>query len=198
MPSEILIVDVEATCWRGAPPPGEEREIIEIGACLLCPSSGERSARESLLVRPARSQVSPFCTELTGITSEMTATGIPFAEACAELRRRYRSAERTWASYGDYDRKQFLAQCASFGVDYPFGPRHLNVKALFARQRRLRRQVGMAGALKLLNIPLEGSHHRAGDDAWNIAAVLAATLRADDLSLERALELAGTCREPVD
>jgi len=25
--------------------------------------------------------------------------------------------------------------------------------------------------------PLEGTHHRAGDDAWNIAAILAAVLR---------------------
>lgn len=31
----------------------------------------------------------------------------------------------------------------------------------------------MAQALELLNIPLEGTHHRGGDDAWNIAGILA-------------------------
>ena len=27
----ILVVDVEATCWEGDPPPGQISEIIEIG-----------------------------------------------------------------------------------------------------------------------------------------------------------------------
>ncbi|MEO6890688.1 MAG: hypothetical protein ABI456_14880 [Ktedonobacteraceae bacterium] len=35
----------------------------------------------------------------------------------------------------------------------------------------------MAEALQLLQLPLEGVHHRGGDDAWNIAAILAAILR---------------------
>lgn len=31
----------------------------------------------------------------------------------------------------------------------------------------------MAQAFELLNIPLEGTHHRGGDDVWNIAGTLA-------------------------
>ena len=31
-------------------------------------------------------------------------------------------------------------------------------------------------ALELLNLPLEGTHHRGGDDAWNIAAILSRLL----------------------
>ena len=31
----ILVVDVEATCWEGDPPPGQTSEIIEIGLCVL-------------------------------------------------------------------------------------------------------------------------------------------------------------------
>ncbi len=27
-------------------------------------------------------------------------------------------------------------------------------------------------ALEILKLPLEGTHHRGGDDAWNIAAIL--------------------------
>ena len=34
----------------------------------------------------------------------------------------------------------------------------------------------MDEALRLLGLPLEGTHHRGGDDAWNIAAVLLALL----------------------
>ena len=34
----------------------------------------------------------------------------------------------------------------------------------------------MDAALGMLGLPLEGTHHRGGDDAWNIAAVLLALL----------------------
>jgi inhibitor of KinA sporulation pathway (predicted exonuclease) len=30
----------------------------------------------------------------------------------------------------------------------------------------------MDQALAVLGLPLEGTHHRGGDDAWNIAAIL--------------------------
>lgn len=58
----ILVVDVESTCWDGDPPRGEENEIIEIGVCTLEVASGQRRDRRSILVRPERSRVSPFCT----------------------------------------------------------------------------------------------------------------------------------------
>jgi inhibitor of KinA sporulation pathway (predicted exonuclease) len=38
-------------------------------------------------------------------------------------------------------------------------------------------EVGMDEALRLWGFPLEGTHHRAGDDAWNIAALLGGALR---------------------
>ena len=192
--SEILVIDVEATCWRGAPPPGEQNEIIEIGACLLHPVTGQRSERASILVRPERSQVSAFCTELTTLTQAQVDEGIPFEEACALLRTRYRSEDRVWASYGDYDRKQFQTQCASFGVEYPFSAKHVNVKAAFARLESLSKPVGMAGALKRLQHPLEGTHHRGGDDAWNIAAILEYLLREHAVPVKE-LVTSGTRRE---
>jgi inhibitor of KinA sporulation pathway (predicted exonuclease) len=173
---KILVIDVESSCWRGPPPPGEQSEIIEIGTCVLDTMTGEGTAPESLLVRPARSRISPFCTELTTLTSELVATGCEFHEACHRLRQVYDSPSLLWASYGEYDRKQFKWQCESFGVPYPFSDRHLNVKTLFARSYGLPKAVGMAGALKKLGLPLEGTHHRGGDDAGNIARILSASL----------------------
>jgi inhibitor of KinA sporulation pathway (predicted exonuclease) len=170
---EILVIDVEATCWQGLPPPGEQSEIIEIGLCVLDLATRERSGRVSLLVRPERSRVSAFCTELTTLTQEEVDGGILFVEACERLRTQYRSRERTWASYGAYDRNQFERQCEAFGVEYPFGPEHVNVKALLAERLGLAKQVGMAAGLRKLALPLEGTHHRGGDDARNIAAILA-------------------------
>lgn len=174
----ILVVDVEATCWEGDAPDGQVNEIIEVGLCILDLETLERSGKRSILVRPERSSVSPFCTELTSLKPEDVADAPSFAEACKALRREHRSRERLWASYGDYDRRQFERQCRERGVGYPFGPSHLNAKTLFALAAGLQREVGMAAALARLGLPLEGRHHRGDDDAWNIAAVLAATLRA--------------------
>jgi inhibitor of KinA sporulation pathway (predicted exonuclease) len=170
--NQILVVDIEATCWNGKTPPGEENEIIEIGITPLDIATGEPLSKDSILVKPTRSTVSDFCTQLTTLTQEQVNQGIPFAEACQILKQKYRAADRVWASYGDYDRKQFTKQCESFGVKYPFNPRHINVKTLFAIMYALPKEVGMAKALEILNLPLEGIHHRGGDDAWNIAKIL--------------------------
>src|SRR5262249_8007589 len=125
---QVLVIDVEATCWEGAPPAGQENEIIEIGVCTIDVGRRQRPGRESILVRPQRSQVSPFCTQLTTLTQADVDQGIPFDEACRLLRTKYQADQRTFASYGDYDRNQFERQCRSFGARYPFGPTHLNVK----------------------------------------------------------------------
>lgn len=173
---QVLVIDVESTCWNGPPPPGQENEIIEIGVCLLDVGSRERVTRESILVKPQRSTVSPFCTELTTLTQAQVDAGISFKAACALLKSKYLAKERTWASYGDYDRRQFERQCRDSQIGYPFGPTHLNVKNLFALIQGLPHEVGMVEALAMLGLPLIGTHHRGGDDAWNIAQFLAILL----------------------
>lgn len=173
---QILVVDIESTCWQDAPPPGQESEIIEIGICLFDVASAQRVGKDSILVKPDRSQVSEFCTQLTTLTQTQVDRGMSFAAACSILKKKYLSKERVWASYGDYDRRQFERQCESFKISYPFGTTHLNVKSLFAIIHALPQEVGMDRALELLNLPLEGTHHRGGDDAWNIAGILSKLL----------------------
>jgi inhibitor of KinA sporulation pathway (predicted exonuclease) len=172
-PKTILVVDVEATCWERNPPPGQQAEIIEVGYALLDVPAREVRPCGSLLVRPQRSRVSAFCTNLTTLTQAQVEGGVSFDAACRFLTETLASRSTPWASYGDYDRKQFARQCESFGVPYPFGEAHLNVKSRFARARALPREVGMAAALKMLERPLVGTHHRGGDDARNIAGILA-------------------------
>ncbi|HEV7907425.1 MAG TPA: 3'-5' exonuclease [Pseudonocardiaceae bacterium] len=174
----VLVVDVEATCWDGPPPEGQRSEIIEIGVCVLDVATTERLDRRSILVRPEHSVVSPFCTDLTTLTQEQVDHGVAFAEAAEILEKDFGSRRRVWASYGDYDRKQFERQCHAMGVGYPFGPRHVNVKTLFALTCALPEEVGMSEALALAGLPLEGTHHRGVDDAWNIAGLFARILRA--------------------
>ncbi|WP_405493687.1 exonuclease domain-containing protein [Nocardia sp. NBC_00511] len=169
----LNVVDVEATCWEGPNPAGQPNEIIEIGVGVLDLETRVRVSKHSILVRPERSTVSEFCTRLTTLTPEQVADGISFAQACELLRREFRADSRAWASWGDYDRKQFHRQCEATGVRYPFGSRHTNAKLAFSAARDTRRRFGMAEALQVAGLPLEGTHHRGGDDAWNIAALIA-------------------------
>ena len=78
-----------------------------------------------------------------------------------------------WASWGDYDRRQFERVCKEFGVGYPFGISHLNVKTLFSLVHGLSQEIGMDMAYDHLKLQMEGTHHRGADDAWNIAGLLA-------------------------
>jgi len=168
----VIVVDVESTCWDGSPPPGEVSEIIEIGVCPLEMSTGRRLGKRSIVVRPKRSRVSPFCTQLTTLTPEQVDRGITFTEACEILHKEYQARVRVWASYGDYDRTMFQKQCDATGIAYPFGPRHINVKTLFAISHGLPQEIGAAEAIALMGLPFEGTHHRGDDDAWNIAGIL--------------------------
>jgi inhibitor of KinA sporulation pathway (predicted exonuclease) len=176
---KILVVDIESTCWEGDPRPGQSSEIIEVGVCLLEVRTWARSEKESLLVKPTTSTVSAFCTRLTTLTREQVETGVPFLDACNWLKKKFLGHRRCWASWGDYDRRMFESQCQERGVPYPFGPTHLNVKNLFALKQGLPRELGMPQALEHLGLPLEGTHHRGHDDAWNIAAILGELLRND-------------------
>ena len=170
---KIVVVDIEATCWEGKNPEGMENDIIEVGVCLLDVNTGEIEDNRGILVKPERSTISSFCTQLTTITPEMVEQeGVNFQEALRILKKEYESQSRCWASFGAYDMKQFQRQCAALGRGYPFGPSHINVKTTFALKKKLGHEQGMAGALEILNIPFEGTHHRGVDDAKNIAKIL--------------------------
>lgn len=172
----IIVIDIEATCWGNSPPPGEESEIIEIGVCPLDIAEAKPLEKHSILVKPERSTVSAFCTQLTSLTQEDVSTGIAFPEACSLLIEKYFTRSRIWASYGEYDRLQFEKQCRSRGTQYPFGDEHINIKMWTSLILAIPKQIGMAEALKLLDLRLEGAHHRGGDDAWNIARIFSKLL----------------------
>jgi inhibitor of KinA sporulation pathway (predicted exonuclease) len=169
---QILVVDVESTCWEGSPPEGQISEIIQIGICPLEVATLRRLEKRSILVKPVRSQIGDFCTNLTGLTTQMFADAITFADALRVLKKEYQSKDRLWASWGDYDRRHFERQCAESKLGFPFGPTHMNVKSLFATAAGLDHELGLDGAYEKLGLTMEGRHHRGDDDAWNIAAVL--------------------------
>ena len=168
---QILVVDIESTCWK-EPQKDDHSEIIEIGISPIDTKSGNVLVSRSIIVKPEHSKVSEFCTRLTTLTQEDVDSGISFKDACDILVKEYHSKKYMWASFGHYDRDQFGIQCKRENIEYPFSKGHINIKLLFALKYSLRKDVGMEKALKLLNMPLVGTHHRGVDDSRNVANIL--------------------------
>ncbi|MFE0822239.1 exonuclease domain-containing protein [Streptomyces sp. NPDC058847] len=152
----LNVIGIEATCRQGQPPPGAVSEVVEIGLAVVDLVARERVERHRIVVRPARSRVSAFCTELTGVTQAEADAGMSFADACDALVREHGAAVRPWASWGDYDRHQFVRQCAGDEVPYPFGRpaerTHTNAKAVFTA-------TAVRQYVKLLNRNEHGATH---------------------------------------
>lgn len=178
---KVLVIDLEATCWESnaVKPVEEQNEIIEVGWALLDVPSNALLRTGTILVKPIHSRVSPFCTQLTTITQEMVDTeGVTLKEAFEYLVNELGSKSVSWASYGEYDKHMVRRQCGVFGLEYPFGETHTNVKTMFKElYKRHQGNYGMATAYKaVFGKPIEGTHHRGGDDAKNIGIMLGALL----------------------
>jgi len=170
-----LIIDLEATCWKRYEGHYGTNEIIEIGAVVLN-NDYEVLGEVQRFVRPVRNPIlSEFCKELTSIRQSDVDTAQIFPDALADFQNQVeqlagrRLDEMVFCSWGDYDRKQLMKDCQYHKIPYPFGS-HRNVKKEFARRRRIR-PMGIARALNILRMPLEGTHHRGIDDARNITKI---------------------------
>lgn len=201
----INVVDVEATCWGDQVKTEVDferdglhvNEIIEIGICPLDVLGLTMPKGTSIMVKPAVSEISEFCTKLTTITPDMVKNAPSFWHACNRLTAEFHSRNLTWASWGDYDRIQFERDCAAYddpasgqpklrqlraATAYPFGRRHINVKTLFALVRATA-ECSLSAAMEQLGMEFSGTPHRGDDDAYNVARVLKDILhnaRGDD------------------
>jgi len=171
----ILVVDLEATCANDGSIPPEAMEIIEIGAVWAL-SDGAVLDRFQSFVRPIhRPTLTPFCIDLTGI-EQADIDGAPLFPAAArrldEFASRRREAGAVWLSWGGYDRRQIALDCARHGAENPLELPHEDAKRIFAARHQTGTRVTLASACELTKIGIEGSYHRALDDAINTARLL--------------------------
>lgn len=180
-PETLLVIDLEATCWRdqrtpdGKPQSVENMEIIELG-CALATREGQVLDSRSFLVRPTRYPIlSEFCTELTSITQAMVTEAPDFRGAVQLLNEWIGSPSEDflWCSWGNYDRLHMAAQsqldlAKPVNLAYP----HLNLKRLWRRTTGQKKKNGLTSALAFHDLVFEGNHHRGVDDARNIARLL--------------------------
>jgi inhibitor of KinA sporulation pathway (predicted exonuclease) len=172
----IVVVDVEATCWKKGVF-SRNKETIEIGAVLMLFDRAPAKWPEfQTFVRPLRlPQLSRFCRELTGITQENVDGAPPFPEALRLFLDWSQPLERvvlaTWSHYDVWQLDLDLEAHAMPKLDLPL----LDVKKLAARivgsksfEEAARELASDAGALP---------RHRAIADARRIARILYCLLR---------------------
>lgn len=169
---KVIVVDLEATCWKKDPPKGQQSEIIEIGICRLHLETGKIDEKRGFLIKPTRSTMSDYCTSLTSITPEQLAEGVTFEDACQQIADIYQPQDYLWGSWGGYDLRMFKAQSELFGVSYPMSESHVNLKQLYGDVQRKGRRCGLARAIRYEGLTMDGHHHRGMDDAWNTAQLL--------------------------
>ncbi|MCP3655429.1 MAG: exonuclease domain-containing protein [Herbaspirillum sp.] len=170
-----LIVDLEATCSDDGSISAEEMETIEIGACWV-DREGQVIDQFQTFVRPTTNVVlTPFCTELTGIQQGDVEKADPFsvaARSLSEFAKQRLSPDVFWLSWGMYDRRQITRESLASNIEDPLPFAHQNAKRLFAKTQKIGKEVGMVRACTLAKLELKGAHHRALDDAKNIARLL--------------------------
>ncbi|MDP6636253.1 MAG: 3'-5' exonuclease [Phycisphaerae bacterium] len=182
-----VVLDFEATCDRGkAPVP---QEIIEFPSVLLSGDTFEILDEFRSFVQPRFNRLlTPFCTELTGITQDQVDQAPLFPEVLDDhiawlrgrglgVRSRDEGSDFAYITCGDWDlQKMFRTQCRV--CQPPIGripeafERWVNIKKHFAASFGLKKTSGMSGMLRRLKLELTGRHHCGIDDCRNIAKIV--------------------------
>ena len=172
----IVVLDVEATCWKKGVF-SRKKETIEIGAVKMLLDRAESKWPEfQTFVRPQRQpRLSTFCRELTGITQEDVDAAPPFPEALRLFLEWSKPLQRVvLASWSRYDLWQLDLDLEAHGLPELAVP-FLDVKRLAARV------IGVKGfeqtAHHLVPETADMPRHRAGADAHRTALILNRLLR---------------------
>ena len=188
--SKIFVVDIEATCWETREEQGDRpNEIIEIGICEIDKQRGIQNVC-SYVIKPLYTQVSPFCTQLTGWTQQDVDEGADMISTLKAIESDFGiTKDHVWFSFGEYDRVKLSSELGQrgglrdlYGIDrrdncFAQMRGHFNVKTLMALREGLNREMGMERALNYYGLTLEGRHHNGADDAANIAKIVMKVLQ---------------------
>ena len=175
--NHYIVCDLEATCFPknsfGQP---KTSEIIEIGA-VWCDKEFNILSEFDEFVKPTvHKTLSDYCTNLTTIKQSDVDTALKFPEVLnnfitwMEQCTIHFAAHGIFCSWGDYDRKQFIKDCAFHNVPYPFDIQHINLKGMYGKLMNCK-PCGMKEAMNQCNLDLAGCHHRGIDDSRNIAKI---------------------------
>jgi inhibitor of KinA sporulation pathway (predicted exonuclease) len=172
----LVVIDVEATCWKKGVF-SRKKETIEIGAVkLLFDRPDTKWPEFQTFVRPQRlPRLSSFCRELTGITQENVDAAPAFPEALRLFLEWSQPLERvvlaTWSRYDLWQLDLDLEGHALPKLTIPY----VDVKKLAARIIGAKSFAETARQLAPDCVALP--KHRAGADAHRTARILNHLLR---------------------
>lgn len=174
------IIDIESTCWEGhgAEARKPQMETIEIGVAMFNEETKEIQARASFFIKPMLvDELSDFCTKLTSIKYDdclKNAHGFPvvwlnFIDWC---RNRSEDELPVFACWGRFDNDRLRNDCGRFKRTLwePNWDSFINIKQKLVDRHGFKR-CSVEKALRVLNMPFEGTPHRGIDDAYNIAKI---------------------------
>lgn len=176
----FLILDFEATCDNATKI--KPQEIIEFPVLKVNAQTMKTESIFHTYVQPtAHPVLTPFCTELTGITQDMV-DGQPTLEETLKSFHKWMgdnglldpNVRSCFVTCGDWDLKTMLpSQCKHFKLHIPdYFRKWVNIKRIFEAATS-QRALGMPGMLRALHLELQGRHHSGIDDSKNIARILA-------------------------
>ena len=169
----IVIYDIEATC--GDDIPKEKREVIEIGAVMLC--NGKICGEFDRYIKPKNNPIlTDYCKNLTHIKQE----SIDAAESFDIVFKEFmtwcdNNIMCSWTGYDGYALLKDIKRHKIHGLTESILHNKVNIKAIYVSCNKLgskfksEHSFSLEDALKEENIDFEGSQHRAIDDAKNTA-----------------------------
>ena len=170
----LLIVDIEHTCDSENTIPVTEREVIELGAVILCCKTLKVKAVFSSLIKPVKHPaLTDFCVSLTGIQQD----NVQQADIFPVVFNRFLVwlqdyPDFLFCSWGAYDCVQLGLDCKRHGIPEFHCEQELNIKKTFAKIMKIKPRVGLKRAMEWLKLANDGEHHRALSDAKNAAKIL--------------------------
>ncbi len=166
--SRIVCFDLEMCCWNENGQ-GTTGEIIEVGLAEIDLNAQTIVKRAQYYVRPETDKISPFCTELTGITEKVIKKqGRPLADVVKSMLKNFGGPNKIYAAWGRDD--EILRQeCQQKQLTMPFRE-FVNLATLYRINQRIKdKRIGHRSAQEQLGIEWEGRQHSGYVDAYNLA-----------------------------
>jgi len=168
-----IVLDLEATCWRGILRPNRQ-EIIEIGAYKL-DEFGTVLGRFTSFIKPiVHPYLSTFCKRLTTIQQSDVdnAQTFPFVLRYFLDWVHEEDDEFAICAWGNDDLRLLEQDCDLHKEDKAFLRNYLDVKHRYNIMiGRPNQMLGLKAAVKHAGFSFEGDAHRAMPDAFNLCKI---------------------------
>jgi len=164
---KFLVIDFELTCWDNNDNTNIS-EIIEIGIVELDSNNMEILRTGQYFVKPNFSEISKYCSQLTGITDKKLKHAFLYDKIAEILKNKWGTKNKTWMAWG-IDLKSAIDNDNLYNIENTFSYSYVNLSHIFSIKHKNKKATNLKEALKYYNLEFEGREHSALSDAINTA-----------------------------